>query len=46
MVNYLENIKRDLEESSSDHVQITVSRKGLERLVVEFETLKRGVSNG
>jgi len=39
MRDYLDRIKNDLEEMSSEHATITVSRKDLERLVKEHERL-------
>lgn len=37
MKDFLENIKRDLNETSSEHATITLSRKDVEKLVSSYE---------
>lgn len=39
MRDYLNNLKRDLNENSNEQVTITVSRKDLEQLVQAYENL-------
>lgn len=43
MRNFLENIKQDLDEMSSENLVISVSRKDLESLVKAYENSKEQI---